>query len=112
MKRDTIDGQQKIQELLARAKELIDEACLVANEAEIDNVPFLDGYLCFGSRVTTDSHGFARAWSGYTPAAAGAALREDVWSPSHFECYPSTKDREWLFGKDRSKWAKTGYEDE
>lgn len=112
---DKEQAQQRLQELAAKAREIIDEMVHVAQQNEITSIPFLGCGLQFGVRfegpTKFSQEGEVKHLSGYVPAVGGALMIDDYeWQASHFDCWPQDEQREWLFGEDHGKWPKTDYE--
>lgn len=111
---DKEQAQQRLQELAAKAREIVDEMVRIAHENEITSIPFLWGGLQFGVRFKGPSsfsqEGEIQHLSGYVPAVGGAVVVDYEWNASHFECWPTDDQRTWLFGEDRRKWPRTDYE--
>lgn len=111
------DPQKDLQLLAMVAADIVKQMTQIAHENKITSFPFLSGCLQFGvnfgaggrySYSDTVSH-----LTGYHPAVKGAIMTDGYeWSASHFECFPRSLERSWLFGDDSSTWPKTDYEEE
>lgn len=109
------DPKERLQLLASAAADIVAEMTRVAHENKIVSIPFLKGSLQFGvefdypfAKAAPDS---VRALNGYYPAKGGALMTDGYeWRASHFECFPGSMEREWLFGEE--PWPKTDYEED